>query len=74
MGEMVVESLPLHKFTVEQFERMDSLGLLADCERSELLGGLIVTLPPIGFEHALRQSRVLQYLQRTIGERAVVVG
>jgi Uma2 family endonuclease len=71
--DMATELVP-HTFTVDQYRRMADAGIIEADERTELLDGLIVTMPPIGIPHVMTQGRIFKYLERTLEERALVVG
>jgi hypothetical protein len=53
---MSVQTLPVQlsrlAFTIEQFQRMDQLGIFAGDQRLELINGEIVEMSPIGIRHA----------------------
>ncbi|HEX2172576.1 MAG TPA: Uma2 family endonuclease, partial [Dehalococcoidia bacterium] len=44
--------LTRRKFTVEEYHRMASVGILTEGDRVELIDGEIVEMPPIGPEHS----------------------
>jgi Uma2 family endonuclease len=68
-----VELVP-HSFNVDQYRRMTDAGIIDADERTELLDGLIVTMPPIGTPHLMTHGRIFKYLVRSLGECATVVG
>ena len=68
---MTVE-LTRRLFTADEYHRLAEVGVLASCERVELIDGEIVVMSPIGHRH----SRCVAYLNtafvRGLGDRAVV--
>jgi Uma2 family endonuclease len=61
MSDMPTEFQP-RLFTVDEYHRMADVGILREGERVELLDGVIVEMSPIGWSHAHRHSRLLEYL------------
>jgi Uma2 family endonuclease len=53
------EGLPRRAFTVKEVERMVEVGLLAEDERIELIGGEIVPMSPKGNRHELVKAALL---------------
>lgn len=51
-SESVAATLPRRKFTREEYYRMAEAGILREDERTELIEGEIVTIPPASPEHA----------------------
>lgn len=62
----------LRRFTVDEYYRMASAGILGEDDRVELLDGQIVTMPPIGSPHGGIVNRLTRLLIRRLGDRAVV--
>jgi Uma2 family endonuclease len=42
----------LHRFTVDEYDRMGQVGILTEDDRVELIDGEIVEMPPVGDRHA----------------------
>jgi Uma2 family endonuclease len=61
-----------HRISVEQFYRMDEVGLFAPDERMELIEGEIIDMAPIGPEHAYWVERLAAVLGTALGSRAIV--
>ncbi|MGH3931807.1 MAG: Uma2 family endonuclease [Pseudonocardiaceae bacterium] len=62
------------RFTVEEYERMGEVGILAPDDRTELLDGEIVTISPIGPRHASVVDVITEYLYTLLlGQVAVRV-
>ena len=49
---MVIASVPVRRFTVEDFERMVETGIVAEDDPVELIDGQVVEMSPIGPRHA----------------------
>jgi Uma2 family endonuclease len=64
----------LREFTVAEFNRMAEVGIIADRERVELLGGRIVEMAPIGMRHWDQHASIVTYLNRALAGRVKVVG
>ncbi|HEY0324316.1 MAG TPA: Uma2 family endonuclease [Pyrinomonadaceae bacterium] len=61
-----------HFFTVAEFERMGEAGIFSEDARLELIEGEIVEISPIGSRHAACVKRLSRYLNRTIGDIALI--
>jgi len=70
---MALDIIP-RKITVTEYHRMAEAGILADDERVELLDGMLVTMSPLGRSHRMVHALIVEYLIRTLGERAIVQG
>ena len=67
MATPIPEALaPVHRITVDNFERMVDIGILAEDDRVELLDGVIVDTSPEGPEHAAMIARLTRLLVRAI--------
>jgi Uma2 family endonuclease len=65
---VLLHTLPVRRFTVEEYHRMGQVGLLGEDERVELIDGWILTMRPIGSRHAACVSllnRVLRPVEAT---------
>lgn len=69
-ANLTLESL--HHFTVEEFDRMLETGILTDEERVELLEGVLVTMTPIGDQHAACVDWLNELLSSRLSGRAVI--
>lgn len=58
------------RLTVDDFHRMGEAGLFAADERVELVEGEIVTMPPIGWNHAGRTNALLNHFTVRIAGKA----
>jgi Uma2 family endonuclease len=58
------EGLPRRAFTVKEVERMVEVGLIAEDERIELIGGEIVPMSPKGNHHEVLKAALLDYWYR----------
>ena len=67
-------SLPLAKyhFTTAEFERMGKVGIFAKDARLELIEGEIIEMSPIGSRHAACVKFLSRFLNRTLGDEALV--
>lgn len=63
-----------HKITVDEYYRMDLLGLLAPDVRSELIEGEVIEMPRMGSRHAAAVACLCEMLQRIVGDRAHLRG
>ena len=60
------EGLPRRAFTVKEVERMVEVGLIAEDERIELIGGEIVPMSPKGNHHEVLKVALLHSWYRTV--------
>jgi Uma2 family endonuclease len=58
------EGLPRRAFTVKEVERMVEVGLIAEDERIELIGGEIVPMSPKGDHHEVLKTKLLRLWMR----------
>jgi len=71
--DVMTEQLPRrHLITVEEYHRMDELGLLAPDARVELIEGEFIDMPPIGRDHAAIVDELNFVFVQAIGRRAIV--
>src|SRR5690606_27227174 len=61
-----------HRITVDQYHRMGELGWFAEDERTELVDGEIIDMPPIGSRHASVVEHLTALLTAVVGNRALV--
>jgi Uma2 family endonuclease len=61
-----------YRFTVDDYHRMAEVGLLAEDERVELIGGEIIAMAPIGSRHAACVNRLTRLLSSAVGEDVIV--
>ena len=61
MSNSTIE-LTHHRFNVKQYHEMYRSGILADCDRTELIYGELLTMSPINRRHAacVKQSRAFK--------------
>jgi len=62
------------RFTVAEYYGMGEAGIIRPDERTELIEGEIIVMPPIGPGHAAGGSRVERSFMQRLGGRAVVRG
>lgn len=60
------------RFTVAEYYCMGEAGILKPDERTELIEGEIIVMPPIGPGHAEGGSRTERSFHRRLGDRAIV--
>ena len=65
-------ALTRRRFSVAEYYCMGEAGILKPDERTELIEGEIVVLPPIGSGHAAGGSRAERSFHRRLGDRAIV--
>jgi Uma2 family endonuclease len=58
------DGLPRRAFTVKDVERMVEVGLIAEDERIELIGGEIVPMSPKGNHHEVLKTKLLRFWMR----------
>jgi hypothetical protein len=61
-----------HRLTVHDYYRMAEIGLLHPDDRTELIEGAIVDMPPIGDRHAAMVRALNKRLVRAVGDAAEV--
>lgn len=61
-----------HRLTVHDYYRMAEVGLLSPDDRTELIEGEIVDMPPIGSEHASVVTLLARRLMRAAGDSVEV--
>jgi Uma2 family endonuclease len=61
-----------HRFSIEQYERMVSTGVLTEDDRVELIAGEIVEMVPPSPEHSTVVTRLNRLFLRSLDDRAVV--
>lgn len=59
-------------FTVKEYERMASAGILGEDDRVELIEGEIIKMSPIGSRHAACVDRLSKLLERRIGQDTII--
>jgi Uma2 family endonuclease len=59
-------------FTVDDYHRMGEAGILAECDRVELIEGEILAMTPIGPPHGAAVDRATRAMVNAIGDRAIV--
>ena len=64
--------LERRKFTLEEYHRLGSMGLLKEDDRVEFIAGDIVEMSPVGKAHNACISRINRKLVRQLGDRAIV--
>lgn len=57
-----------HRLTVDEYYRMAEVGVLAPDDRTELIEGEIIDMPPIGPTHASVVVMLTKRLVRTVGD------
>jgi Uma2 family endonuclease len=60
-------TLPRRKFTREEYSRMAEAGILREDERTELIEGEIVTIPPASPEHAAQTMALYERVRGLFG-------
>ncbi len=60
------------RFSVAEYYCMGEAGILRSDERTELIDGEIIVMPPIGPGHAAGNSRAERSFHRRFGDRSVV--
>ena len=71
LSNALLHILPVRRFTVAEYHRMEEAGLLGEDERVELIDGWILTMSPIGSRHAACVS-LLNRVLRPVEETAIV--
>lgn len=65
-------TLPRHRLTVRDFERMAEVGIFGEDDRVELIQGEILDMAPIGKRHAACLNRLVHLFSTALGDRAVI--
>src|SRR3989442_1035646 len=65
-------TLPLRRFTVDEYYRMAKAGILGEDERIELINGVIVTMAAQGGPHVTAVTKIGNAFRETVNEVAVV--
>jgi Uma2 family endonuclease len=73
MASNTTEMARSRPITADEYHRMGEIGILGPDERVELLNGRIIEMPPIGPRHSYVVISLDALMQRTLGDRAVVV-
>jgi Uma2 family endonuclease len=73
MSDMAID-LPLRPITVDEYHRMADVGILEEDERIELLGGMLVKMPPIGQSDLRGHGYLVEHLMKRLGDRVFVSG
>ena len=68
----VAASLPRHRWTVADFDRMFGSGLLDETDRVELIEGELIDMASVGSRHAYTVDSIARMLQRLVGSRYLV--
>ena len=61
-----------HLFSVNEYAKMTTAGILAEDDRVELIEGDIVHMSPVGSQHAAPVKRLNHFLGRQVGDRALI--
>lgn len=64
--------MPHFRFTVDEYEQMIEVGILAEEDRVELLKGEIIAKSPIGARHAYSVTTLIQLLVRQMSDDLLV--
>jgi Uma2 family endonuclease len=64
--------LPLHRITVEDYEKMIDHGILGEDDRVELLDGVIIEMSPKKTKHATLNDRIAEFLIVNFAGKAIV--
>ena len=65
--------LVTHRFTVQDYHRMEAAGIFHEDDRLELLQGEIVEMPPIGPGHASGVNRLMHCFLSLQAEGKVII-
>lgn len=69
----VQSDLQPHLFTVEQYEQICMTGIVPYDARTELIEGMVITLPAIGEDHLWNVNFVTHVFFRRFDGRAIVI-
>lgn len=64
--------LERHLFTVEDYYRMASAGILLEDDRVELIEGEIIDMSPIGSHHGGAVKSLIRFLTKHLGDRFII--
>ena len=67
MSAVMNDRLPRPRITVEEYYRMDEVGLLAPDSRTELIEGEVIEMAPIGSPHSGMVSQLQSLLSSAAG-------
>jgi Uma2 family endonuclease len=73
-GRAMSTEIQRHLFTVHDYHRMGSAGILGPEDRVELIYGEVVRMSPIGNPHNAACARALRAFVRAAGDDAIVLG
>ena len=59
----MAETVPRHRFSVEDYERMVEAGILTENDKVELIRGEIVVMAPIGSRHTACINRMIEVFE-----------
>lgn len=62
----------VRRITVDEYHRMGDAGIFPDDERFELLGGLLIAMPPIGFRHEFTSRSLTNLLGRAFSTQGLI--
>jgi Uma2 family endonuclease len=60
------EGVPRMRWTLAEFERLTELGILAEDDRVEMIGGELVPMSPKGNRHEVVRGALLNWLRRNL--------
>jgi Uma2 family endonuclease len=72
MSTVMTDLLPRHRVSVDEYYRMDEVGLLAPDVRTELIEGEIIEMPPIAISHAGTVGLLTHLLSAALGQSAQI--
>lgn len=65
-------SLITRKFTVEEYEKMTTEGIIKPDEKVELIRGEIIKMSPMGTRHASSVDRLIQLFYQKLGHKIIL--
>ena len=65
-------SLITRKFTVEEYEKMTTQGIIKPDEKVELIRGEIIKMSPMGTRHASSVDRLIQLFYQKLGQKIIL--
>jgi len=71
MSALTTDIPQRRRFTVDEYHRLQEVGILRECDRTELINGEIIHMSPIGRRHAAVVARLDRHHQK-LGERVFV--